>query len=120
MWGQVERKEERKERPSDPVTRMLFLNVSTRQDLVWRALVSELTKVFPREETLHSRANFLLRFYSISLFFLLSVSQTRRKTGRGQKKENLTCLDRPHVCLLKNSGQYQLWPAVIDEAPLTS
>lgn len=75
----------------------------------------------PGEETLRGTANFLLHFYSISLFLLLSVSQTRRKTGRGQEEEeNLTCLDTAHVCLLKNSGQYQLWPAFTEEARVTS
>lgn len=98
MWGQVERKEERKERPSDPVTRMLFLNVSTRQDLVWRALVSELTKVFPREETLQSRANFLLRFYSISLF---SYYQWVRLDGKqaGDRRRKIWHVLTEHMCV---------------------
>lgn len=108
------------ERLAGSITQILFLNGSTCEDMVWRGLVSNHTKVFPWEETLPSSANFLLHFYSISLFFLLSVSQTRRKTGRGQKKESLTRLDRAHVYLLKNSRQYQHWPAFIDEERLMS
>lgn len=77
---------------------MLFLNVSTRQDLVWRALVSELTKVFPREETLQSRANFLLRFYSISLF---SYYQWVRLVGKqaGDRRRKIWHVLTEHMCV---------------------
>lgn len=110
----------RKRRVTDPVTRILFLNASTCRDLVWRGLVSMLTKDFPMggNPPEQSQLSALLLFHLP--FFLLSVSQTRRKRGRGQKEENLTCLDRAHVCLLKNSRQYQLWPTCIDETRLTS
>lgn len=108
------------ERLAASITQILFLNGSTCQDMVWRGAGSNHTKVFPWEETLPSSANFLLRVYSISFFFLLSVSQTRRKTGRGQKKESLTRPDRAHVCFLKKRGQYQRGPCFIDEERLRS